>query len=85
MKAGFSGVIEAAPNAQTRMFAGRPINLSAIARNAGCSPSHLSRVFSGAVCPSLAISRSIAYSLGMTIDEFASHLDTPINRETAAA
>ena len=75
MRAGYSGVIETAPNTQTRVFAGKPVNLSAIARNVGCSPSHLSRVFSGSAYPSLATGRAIAYSLGMTVDEFVVHLD----------
>lgn len=85
MRAGYSGVIESAPNKQTRVFAGKHINLSAIARSAGCSPSHLSRVFSRTVSPSLALSRAIARSLDMTVDEFAAALDTINNDASVAA
>ena len=84
MRAGYSGVIEAAPNTQTRTFAGLPINISAIARTVGCTPSHLARVFSGTNTPSLPLSRAIAHSLGITMDEFVAQLDL-INKDAAAA
>lgn len=75
MRAGYSGVIEASPNPQTRTFAGHPINMSALARTTGCSPSHLSRIFKGMSCPSLPLAKALAISLSVSVDEFVAHLD----------
>jgi transcriptional regulator with XRE-family HTH domain len=75
MRAGYSGVIEQAPNPQTKLFADKPINLSALARSANCSASHLSRVFTGKVNPSLQLAKVLALCLSMSVDEFVSNLD----------
>ena len=78
-------MIETAPNPQTKLFAGRPINLSALARAIGCSPSHLSRIFKGQSYPSLPLAVDLAHNLSMSTDEFASHLSTLNKDESVVA
>ncbi len=74
-KAGKSGLIENAPNAQTTRFAGKFINLSAIARAQGLDVSYLSRIFRGQRTPSLHYTQKIAAMLGMTMDAFVEALE----------
>jgi transcriptional regulator with XRE-family HTH domain len=86
-KAGKSGVIEQSPNAQTIKFAGKHINLSAIARAQGLDVSYLSRIFRGQRVPSLGHALKIAAILGMTVDDLVSGLQDraeELKREHAA-
>ena len=76
MRAGLTGVYEANPNRQTTSFAGLPINLSALSRIAGVSPSHLSRVFSGQAVPSLPLARKLSIELGVTLDTLLKQFDS---------
>jgi transcriptional regulator with XRE-family HTH domain len=74
-KAGKTGIFEKAPNAQTVKFAGKFINLSAIARAQGLDVSYLSRIFRGERAPSLKHCTKIAAVLGMTLDDFVQGLE----------
>jgi transcriptional regulator with XRE-family HTH domain len=77
-RAGQTGVFEDSPNRQTPQFAERAINLSALAREIGVTPSHLSRVFSGRCKPSLTVTRSLSRCLGLSVDGFLTALDAHI-------
>ncbi len=74
-KAGKTGVFEQSPNTQTVKFAGKHINLSAIARAQNLNVSYLSRIFRGERRPSLTYCTAIAAMLGMTLDDFVQGLD----------
>ncbi len=74
-KAGGSGVFEKAPNAQTVRFAGKFINLSAIARAQGLDVSYLSRIFAGTRVPTLPYCIKIAAMLGLTLDEYVEAME----------
>lgn len=74
-KAGKTGVFEKAPNTQTIKFAGKYINLSAIARSQSLDVSYLSRIFRGERMPALKYCIKIAAMLGMTLDDFVQALE----------
>lgn len=75
MKAGKTGVFEQHPNPQTIPFAGKHINLSAIARAQGIDRTYLSRIFAGKRTPSLPHCKKISAVLGMSIDQFLEALE----------
>jgi transcriptional regulator with XRE-family HTH domain len=83
-RAGLTGIIEQNPNVKTREFAGRSINLSALAREVGSSPSHLSNVFGGRRTPSMGLTLALAKSLAMPLDEFLAALQPPPYMQLAA-
>ena len=74
-KAGKTGIFEKAPNAQTVKFAGKFINLSAIARSQNLDVSYLSRIFRGERTPSLKHCIKMAAVLGMDLDSFVQALN----------
>ena len=51
------------------------INRSQIARDAGCTLSHVSRIFNGIRRPSLTMARKIAESLNITMEQLDDILD----------
>ena len=77
-------MFEEHPNPQTVPFAGKFVNLSAIARSQAIDHSYLSRIFAGKRTPSLNHCKKIAAVLGMTIDQFLQALETRVQDVKAA-
>lgn len=72
--AGKTGIWEDNPNTQTIRFAGRWLNLSAVARAQGFHPSYLSYIFSGKRQPAFNTLKKLTAALGMTLDDFTQAL-----------
>ena len=63
-------VIVENPNPQTIHFNGKPISLSALARETGVDNSYISRIFKGDRVPTLKVLHKICEALGMGLEEF---------------
>lgn len=73
-KAGHSGIFESEPNTQTVQFAGKYINLSAIARAQNIHFSYLSRIFAGKRMPSLTVAMKLSAVLSIPLQDFVEML-----------
>lgn len=66
--------IEKHPTTQSVQLLGRYINLSALSRATGLTPSHLSRVVRGQRTPSVPVLFAMAEALGINMEELAAAL-----------
>jgi transcriptional regulator with XRE-family HTH domain len=62
-------IVEAFPTSQTIEFNGQFINLSAIARECGVTPSHISRVFRNQTNPSIKLARQLCDLFEVSLDD----------------
>jgi|SRR5271157_2617282 len=64
-----SGCLVLNPNPQSVRFAGRYVNINAIARSQDLSQSYVSKLLSGKRSPSILVAKKVAAALGMGLED----------------
>jgi transcriptional regulator with XRE-family HTH domain len=67
------------PNPQSVRFAGRYVNISAIARSQGLSQSYVSKLLSGKQSPSILVAKKVAAALGMGLEDLLEAIEQRTN------